>query len=66
MKNKDKYNLEHLDIKPRYQINGCGKKITSAFTFDIYCQGELVAKGIKAKEHILPSLLKWLEEESRL
>lgn len=63
MKNKDKYNLQLLEVKPKYQINGCGKRITSVFTFDICYEGVIVAQGIKAKEHILPSLMRWLEEE---
>lgn len=64
MKNKDKYDLRKILVKPKYNINGCGKKITSKFFIDIYYDYEIVAKDIVAKENILPALLKWLEEES--
>ena len=63
MKNKDKYNLRKITIKPKYNINGCGKKITSKFWIDVYYDYELVAKNVVAKEHILPAILWWLEED---
>lgn len=63
MKNKDKYDLRKIMVKPKYNITGCGKKIVNKFWIDIYYDYELVAKDVEAKEHILPALMKWLEEE---
>ena len=63
MKNKNKYDLTKLMIKPKYRLNGCGKKITSRFWIDIYYDNELVEKNVQANENILPALMKWLEKE---
>ena len=64
MKNKDKYDLRKILVKPKYKVNGCGKKITSKFLIDIYYDYEMVANDVEAKENILPSLMRWLEEEA--
>lgn len=64
MKNKAKYNLEFITIKPKYMITGCGKRITDNFTFDIYYRDKVIAKNIKAKDTWFNYLMKWLEGES--
>lgn len=64
MKNKDKYDLRKIMVKPKYNITGCGKKITSKFWIDIYYDYEIVARDIVAKDNILPALLRWLEDKS--
>lgn len=63
MKNKDKYDLRYITIKPKYMINGCGKKIKDNFTFDIYYYDEVVAKDIIAKERAFKYFMRWLEQE---
>lgn len=50
-------------MKPKYNVNGCGKKITNKYWFDIYYDYEVVARDIEAKENILPALMRWLESE---
>lgn len=64
MKNKDKYNLTELSIKPMYKVNGCGKKIEDDYTFNVYINGELIARDIKAKKNTLYYLMEWLESEA--
>lgn len=67
MKNKDKYDLTKIAVVPKYMVNGCGKKITSRFTFDVVLQeeeySEIIARDIKAKENVFPYLMQWLESE---
>ena len=63
MKNKDKYDLREIVVKPYYKVCGCGKKLTDNFTFDVVYQGKVVGKGIKAKEKPFKYLMEWLEEE---
>ena len=63
MKNKDKYDLRKIMVKPKYNIGGCGKKLTQKFWIDIYYDLELVARDVEAKEHILPALMGWLEQD---
>lgn len=63
MKNKDKYDVRLLVIRPKYMVSGCGKKITDNFTFDIYYQGKRVAKDIKAKQGTGKYFLEWLEAD---
>lgn len=62
MKNKDKYDLRYISLKPKYMIGGCGYPLKDNFTFDIYYQDELIAKDIKAKESMFKYFLNWLEE----
>lgn len=50
-------------MKPKYQVNGCGKKLTGKFWFDIYYDCEVVARDIETRDNIFPALMKWLEEE---
>ena len=70
MKNKDKYDLTKLQVVPKYMVNGCGRKITSRFTFDVVLQeedhSEIVAKDVKAKENVYPYLMQWLESEESI
>lgn len=61
MKNKDKYDLTTLTFRPRYMITGCGKKITKKYWFDVLQDNVIVAKGIEAKDSMLPYIFEWLE-----
>ena len=63
MKNKDKYDLTRLQVRPKYMVNGCGRKITGRFTFDILYDNEVIERDVKAKDSIFPYLMKWLEKE---
>lgn len=62
MINKDRYILTELSLIPRYKVNGCGKKITSAFDVDVFHMEHKVGT-FRAKENILPYLMIWLEKE---
>jgi len=64
MKNKDKYDLTKLTIKPKYMVTGCGKRLTRKYWINIYQDNKLIAKDVECKEHTLPALMSWLEEES--
>lgn len=70
MRNKDKYDLTKIAVVPKYMVNGCGKKITNRFTFDVVYQeeeySEIIARDIKAKENVFPYLMKWLESEESI
>lgn len=61
MKNKDKYDLRLIKVKPKYMVSGCGKRITDNFTFDVYYKSERVAKDIKAKKSTFEYFMQWLE-----
>lgn len=64
MKNKEKYDLRYITLKPKYKVTGCGKRITDSFTFDIYFKEEKIAQDIKAKDKMFNYFLEWLEEKS--
>lgn len=63
MKNKDKYDLRLLTVRPKYMVSGCGKKLTDNFMFDIYIGNDRVATDIKAKHNSFSYLMEWLEQE---
>lgn len=63
MKNKDKYDLRKIIVKPKYNITGCGKKITNKFWIDIYYDYVIVERDVEVRENILPALMMWLEKE---
>lgn len=64
MKNKDKYDLRFIVVKPYYKVCGCGNKLTDDFTFDVHYKDKVVAKGIKAKEKPFKYLMEWLEQDT--
>lgn len=64
MKNKDKYLLTELSIKPKYMIDGCGRKVTKRYRLDIIYRDKVIAKNIIANDNPYTELMKWLEEES--
>lgn len=63
MKNKDKYDLRKIIVKPKYQIGGCGKKLMNKYWIDIYYDCEKVASDVEVKKNILPALMRWLEND---
>ncbi len=65
MKNKDKYDLRKIIVKPKYNISGCGRKITNKYWIDIYYDCEKIAKDVEVKENILPALMRWLEKDGQ-
>ena len=63
VKNKEAYNLTELTIRPKYMTDGCGKKITSKFKFDILHNNKVIAKDLIARDSLYIYLMEWLEQD---
>lgn len=64
MKNKERYDLTRLTIKPYYQSGGCGKKIEGKCRIDVIYEDKVVVLKEETKEAPVRFLLNRLEKEN--